>query len=337
MNTPEEFGLGPGSEAPAVDAGSRYIVIGYGETDNPQAAFANKREELLDAVLGMMYTHPSDADAEIREAYRKDLDDEDEWTNDGIWRTEFEIGGIVIYDTGERVGNSAALSASTEAAADLAIARDATVRGEVAFQIQQRNRFLDMPTTRAIVDSAFDAAVAKNTLPGASTEAAAGEPGITGPLRDDQRQRAISLYMSLPHSWESAESVITMVSASAYANGAHDAAPLRDEIRDHLNTAPPAASGQKLTDEQIAALRVAADALIERYAEPIRAILRNAERVDGLTVQGLRTLMMRHAKSYSEWDCGSLERVDFGQYGFDEFARALLRASSATASDKEGA
>ncbi|GJH04996.1 hypothetical protein [Paraburkholderia terrae] len=103
-------------------------------------------------------------------------------------------------------------------------------------------------------------------------------------------------------------------------------------------TAPPAASGQKLTGEQIAALRVAADALIERYADPIRAILRNAERVEGLTVQRLRTLMMRHAKSYSEWDSGSIERIDFGQYGFDEFARALLRASdSATASDKEGA
>lgn len=42
-------------------------------------------------------------------------------------------------------------------------------------------------------------------------------------------------------------------------------------------TAPPPASTNRLTDEQIAALRIAADALIEKYAEPIREILRNAE------------------------------------------------------------
>ena len=87
-------------EAATVEPTQRYIVIGYGETDYPQAAFVNEREQLLDAVLGMMYTEASDADAEIREAYAKDLADEDEWTRDGIWRTEFEIGGIVIYDLG---------------------------------------------------------------------------------------------------------------------------------------------------------------------------------------------------------------------------------------------
>lgn len=37
---------------------------------------------------------------------------------------------------------------------------------------------------------------------------------------------------------------------------------------------------RRFTGEQIAALRVAADALVERYAEPIRAILRDAEVAD---------------------------------------------------------
>ncbi|KVV57278.1 hypothetical protein WK82_31750 [Burkholderia ubonensis] len=59
----------------------------------------------------------------------------------------------------------------------------------------------------------------------AAASPAAEAVAIVGPLRDDQHQRAISLYMSLPHSWDSAETVITMVSASAYANGARDAAP----------------------------------------------------------------------------------------------------------------
>lgn len=79
---------------------ARYIVIGYGETDHPQAAFVNEREQLLDAVLGMMYTSPADADEDYRAALLKDIQDEDEWSSEGIWRTEFEIGGIVIYDLG---------------------------------------------------------------------------------------------------------------------------------------------------------------------------------------------------------------------------------------------
>jgi hypothetical protein len=78
----------------------RYIVIGYGETDHPQAAFVNERDQLLDAVLGMIYTHPSDAPGDVREAYRNDLTDDDEWF-EGRWSAEFEIGGISIYDLGE--------------------------------------------------------------------------------------------------------------------------------------------------------------------------------------------------------------------------------------------
>jgi Lar family restriction alleviation protein len=89
-----------GAQEPVKQSDARFVVIGYGETDHPQAAFINEREQLLDAVLGMMYTHASDADSEIRGAYAKDLADDDEWSSDGIWSTEFEIGGITIYDLG---------------------------------------------------------------------------------------------------------------------------------------------------------------------------------------------------------------------------------------------
>ncbi|MBR7900294.1 hypothetical protein [Burkholderia multivorans] len=73
-------------------------------------------------------------------------------------------------------------NAATEAApspADERAARDESLRGEVAYQLHTRNRFLDMPTTRAIVDSAFDAVIAKNTLPGARA-ASANETGAEG-------------------------------------------------------------------------------------------------------------------------------------------------------------
>jgi predicted DNA-binding transcriptional regulator YafY len=51
--------------------------------------------------------------------------------------------------------------------------------------------------------------------------------------------------------------------------------------QDAATPAPSVADApRRFTGEQIAALRVAADALIERYAEPIRAILRDAEVAD---------------------------------------------------------
>jgi hypothetical protein len=111
----------------------RYIVIGCGETDHPQAAFVNVREQLLDAVLSMMYTSPSDADAEIREAYRKDLADDDEWSNEGIWSAEFEIGGITIYDLGEPFRQSASAQPIGEDAANGAIG-ERPIDEEDAFQ-----------------------------------------------------------------------------------------------------------------------------------------------------------------------------------------------------------
>ncbi|MFM0495632.1 hypothetical protein [Paraburkholderia caledonica] len=53
-----------------------------------------------------------------------------------------------------------------------------------------------------------------------------------------------------------------------------------------------------------------------------------AQEPDVLTIQTVKTLLIRHAESYSEWDDGSIERIDFGQYGFGKFARALLAASN---------
>jgi hypothetical protein len=90
----------PATPSDKQEAVARYIVIGYGETDHPQAAFVNEREQLLDAVLGMEYMDPRDADTDAIAAYRESLADDDQWSNEGIWRTEFEIGGIVVYDLG---------------------------------------------------------------------------------------------------------------------------------------------------------------------------------------------------------------------------------------------
>jgi hypothetical protein len=106
------------------EAQTRYVVIGYGETDKPVGAFIQTPGELLDAVLGMIYMHPSDAPADICEAYQKDLANEDEWS-EGIWRTEFEIGGIVIYDVGAPLAsNKAAPKESTMEFIDVVFAEN---------------------------------------------------------------------------------------------------------------------------------------------------------------------------------------------------------------------
>jgi len=46
-----------------------------------------------------------------------------------------------------------------------------------------------------------------------------------------------------------------------------------------------------------------------------------------LTRNKLHTLLIRHAVSFAEWDDGSLEYVNFGQYGFEAFFSELLRAT----------
>ncbi|MGD1323550.1 hypothetical protein ACNHE5_01080 [Pandoraea pnomenusa] len=67
--------------------------------------------------------------------------------------------GIEAYDIADRDAKIMAVLRAADAQQV-----DANIRGEVAYQLHTRNRWLDMPTMRAIVDSAFDAAIAKNTL-----------------------------------------------------------------------------------------------------------------------------------------------------------------------------
>jgi hypothetical protein len=81
----------------------------------------------------------------------------------------------------------AANPAANVAQDDLATAKDDSVRGEVAYQLQTRNRFLDMATTRAVVDSAFDAAIAKNALPGARETSANVAQGAIAVANDGEQ------------------------------------------------------------------------------------------------------------------------------------------------------
>ncbi|HEM8998856.1 TPA: hypothetical protein U2T46_000891 [Burkholderia cenocepacia] len=89
----------PASAQPAELAGECYIVIGHGETDIPEAKIVTRRDDLLDAVLGMMYGSVSDAPADLRADYAAMLADEDEWAAD-TWSVSFEIGGIVVWHVG---------------------------------------------------------------------------------------------------------------------------------------------------------------------------------------------------------------------------------------------
>lgn len=74
--------------------------------------------------------------------------------------------------------------------------------------------------------SNIDTSAAHAVLSASHVEQPAIAPidGVIGPLRDDQRQHATSLYLNLPYSWESAQAVINSVSADAYINGRKDAA-----------------------------------------------------------------------------------------------------------------
>ncbi|WP_419692204.1 ASCH/PUA domain-containing protein [Burkholderia gladioli] len=80
-------------------SGECFIVIGYGESDIPEAKIVERREDLLDAVLGMIYTHASEAPDDVRAEYAESLSDNDEWAADQ-WSVDFEIGGIVIWRVG---------------------------------------------------------------------------------------------------------------------------------------------------------------------------------------------------------------------------------------------
>ncbi|KVL18688.1 hypothetical protein WK02_27210 [Burkholderia cepacia] len=87
------------NETGAEVSGECFIVIGHGETDIPEAKIVTHRDDLLDAVLGMMYCPASDAPDDVRAEYAAALADEDEWAAD-TWSVSFEIGGIVVWHVG---------------------------------------------------------------------------------------------------------------------------------------------------------------------------------------------------------------------------------------------
>ncbi|WP_233343516.1 hypothetical protein [Burkholderia cepacia] len=80
-------------------SGECFVVIGHGESDIPEAKIITRRDDLLDAVLGMMYWPASDAPDDVRAEYAEALADEDEWAAD-TWSVSFEIGGIVVWRVG---------------------------------------------------------------------------------------------------------------------------------------------------------------------------------------------------------------------------------------------
>jgi hypothetical protein len=89
-----------------------------------------------------------------------------------------------------------------------------------------------------------------------------------------------------------------------------------------------------------ATFRSAASQAINDTLEALCAAPSPKPAVDALTEGAvnrrlLRILVMRHAKSYSEWDDGSLSRVDFGQYGFDRFVSALIKETAHPASEPQ--
>ena len=85
------------NETGAEVSGECFIVIGHGESDIPEAKIVTRRDGLLDAVLGMIYSSPSDAPDDVRAMYAQDLDDED---CAGHWSWSFEIGGINAWRVG---------------------------------------------------------------------------------------------------------------------------------------------------------------------------------------------------------------------------------------------
>ncbi|WP_257829282.1 hypothetical protein [Burkholderia glumae] len=101
-------------------SGKCFIVIGHGESDIPEAKIIARREDLLDAVLGMIYTHASEAPDDVRAEYAESLSDDDEWAADR-WSVDFEIGGIVIWRVGlHPVSLRAAVSPATAVTTDYA-------------------------------------------------------------------------------------------------------------------------------------------------------------------------------------------------------------------------
>ncbi|CAJ3626912.1 gp43 [Burkholderia pseudomallei] len=80
------------NETGAEGASERFIVIGHGESDIPEAKIVARRADVLDAVLSMIYGGPCPDDA-MRAEYASMLGD---WDGDH-WNVTFEIGGIDVW------------------------------------------------------------------------------------------------------------------------------------------------------------------------------------------------------------------------------------------------
>lgn len=76
---------------------SQYLVIGYGESDEPDMVIVKGRDGVREGIARMIWGDPKDADPEELDHHMAGFDDEDEWSWGG-WRYQikFEIGGIEI-------------------------------------------------------------------------------------------------------------------------------------------------------------------------------------------------------------------------------------------------
>lgn len=147
-----------GARAEQPLSGECFIVIGHGESDIPEAKIVARREELLDAVLGMIYTHASEAPDSVRAEYAESLSDNDEWAADQ-WSVDFEIGGIVIWRVGlHPVSLRAAVSPATRMlnACDANALRTAIDAAEIA-------KFIDAERAVELRDIVMRAAVSPAT------------------------------------------------------------------------------------------------------------------------------------------------------------------------------
>ncbi|MGU7780492.1 hypothetical protein [Burkholderia sp. PU8-34] len=110
------------------------------------------------------------------------------------------------------------------------VSRADALTDELRFVLSESLACIDDPTNY-LYPAALKAKL-RSLLATSPVEQPAAAPinGLIGPpLRDDQRQRAQSLYRSLPHEWDSGDTLITKISADAYTNGVHDGKILAEE------------------------------------------------------------------------------------------------------------
>jgi hypothetical protein len=79
------------------DGEPTYMVMSYGESDEPVFEFARDYDGVRRAIAGMVWSDPDDADHEELNNYMAIFDNPDDWSWGGTRMTiEFEIGGIEV-------------------------------------------------------------------------------------------------------------------------------------------------------------------------------------------------------------------------------------------------